>query len=196
MEMFGIIMLGVIVAITGAISAIAIVGDTLDKTDGRIYGIIFAIFIISLIISTAYMTTDVIETNNSRKEVETVEQIDIISIEEQISLEDSVKCYMEFLNLKHIDVVFKQARLESAYFTSKIFRENNNCFGMKQAYKRPNLQTGVRNGHATYDSWQDCIVDYALYQVWSGKGLNRDEYIKMLGRSYAEDPNYINLISK
>ena len=43
------------------------------------------------------------------------------------------------LNLKYPHIVYAQAMLESGNFTSKIFRENNNMFGMKQARVRINL---------------------------------------------------------
>ena len=43
------------------------------------------------------------------------------------------------LNLKHPHIAYAQAMLESGNFTSKIFRENNNMFGMKQARVRINF---------------------------------------------------------
>lgn len=113
---------------------------------------------------------------------------------EQISFEDSVYTYIIELNIKHPDVVLKQAKIESGNFKSKIFIENNNMFGFKKAYKRANTQIGVNRGHATYNSWQECIIDYALYQTYSAKNLSKEEYINFLGKHYAEDPNYKNLI--
>ena len=113
---------------------------------------------------------------------------------EQISFEDSVYTYIIELNIKHPDIVLKQAKIESGNFKSKIFIENNNMFGFKKAYKRANTQIGVNRGHATYNSWQECIIDYALYQTYSAKNLSKEEYINFLGKHYAEDPNYKNLI--
>lgn len=129
-------------------------------------------------------------------------QIDLETSEEEIqqqaiqemSFEDSVLTYIEELNIKHPTIVLKQAKIESGNFKSKVFIENNNMFGFKKAFKRANTQIDTNRGYAVYDSWQDCVVDYALYQTYSAKNLSREEYIIFLGKHYAEDPNYKNLI--
>ena len=113
---------------------------------------------------------------------------------EQISFEDSVYTYIIELNIKHPDVVLKQAKIESGNFKSKVFLENNNMFGFKKVFKRANTQVDTNRGYAVYDSWQECVIDYALYQTYSAKNLSREEYIIFLGKHYAEDPNYENLI--
>ena len=113
---------------------------------------------------------------------------------EQMSFEDSVFTYIVELNIKHPDVVLKQAKIESGNFKSKVFLENNNMFGFKKAFKRANTQIDTNRGYAVYDSWQECVIDYALYQTYSAKNLGREEYIIFLGKHYAEDPNYKNLI--
>lgn len=113
---------------------------------------------------------------------------------EQMTFEDSVFTYIVELNIKHPDVVLKQAKIESGNFKSKVFLENNNMFGFKKAFKRANTQIDTNRGYAVYDSWQECVIDYALYQTYSAKNLGREEYIIFLGKHYAEDPNYKNLI--
>jgi len=67
------------------------------------------------------------------------------------------------LNFRYPHIILAQAKLESGYFKSTIFLENNNMFGMKQAKLRANLAKGTNRNHAYYDTWQDCILDYALY---------------------------------
>ncbi len=64
-----------------------------------------------------------------------------------------------------VKIIIAQAMHESANFTSKIFVENNNCFGMKEAKVRPNLCTGTNRGHATYNTVEDGIIDYYLYMI-------------------------------
>lgn len=56
-----------------------------------------------------------------------------------------------------------QAAHETGGFTSKIYQENNNCFGMKLALIRKTTATGEKNGHATYDNLEQCIKDYKIY---------------------------------
>ena len=115
---------------------------------------------------------------------------------QEITFEDSVYNYILELNIQHPEVVLRQARIESGNFKSRIFLENNNMFGMKIPNKRPNMVSGSNRGYAVYNSWQESIIDYALYQVYSGKNLSQEDYIKMLNNNYAEDVNYLNKLIK
>lgn len=53
-----------------------------------------------------------------------------------------------------------QAAHESANFSSPLYRNNNNCFGMKFAGQK--LAT-EKNGYANYKNIEDCITDYKNY---------------------------------
>ena len=105
------------------------------------------------------------------------------------------------LNFRFPHIVLAQAKLESGNYSSKMFKENNNLFGMKEAKSRINIAGGTQNGHAYYDSWSESIYDYALYySTYLSKIKNEKEYFQYLSQSYAEDPNYIsnlkNIIEK
>lgn len=56
-----------------------------------------------------------------------------------------------------------QAAHETYGFISRIYQENNNCFGMKLALIRKTTATGEKYGHATYDNLEQCIKDYKIY---------------------------------
>lgn len=118
------------------------------------------------------------------------ETTDLHLVNDTLSFKDSVELYIKEINIKHPELVLTQAVLESGHFTSDIFKENNNLFGMKKAYHRPHVQTGVNRGHATYDSWKMSIVDYALYQTYVAKGMSLKDYQAFIGKHYAEDPLY------
>jgi uncharacterized FlgJ-related protein len=105
---------------------------------------------------------------------------------------DRFKQLLKDINIKHPDIVFAQARLETGNFTSKIFRNNNNLFGFKVALSRPTVCIGLQSNHAAYDSWQMSVIDYALWQSKHCARLSRDQYIEYLRDNYAEDSNYIN----
>ena len=110
---------------------------------------------------------------------------------------DSLKDYLHQLNVKFADVVYAQAQLETNGFTSNIFRENHNLFGMKQAMKRSSTNKGEQFGHAYYDTWRESVLDYALFQCKYLSDINtRDEYLQYLRQNYAEDPNYYNKLVK
>lgn len=56
-----------------------------------------------------------------------------------------------------------QAAHETGNFTSKIFKENNNLFGMKLPKQRKTTATGEKYGHATFNNIEDAVKDFKLY---------------------------------
>jgi len=111
--------------------------------------------------------------------------------------EEKLREYIIGLNVKFPHIVFAQAKLESGYFKSTIFRENNNLFGMKIATRRPTTNKGENRGHAAFDSWKESVVDYAFYQArYLGDIRTEAEYIQYLKANYAEDPGYVDKVIK
>lgn len=98
------------------------------------------------------------------------------------------------LNIKHPHIVLAQALIESSSFKSDIFIENNNMFGMREAKSRATTALGTNRGHAYYNNWRECAIDYALYQNAYLKGLNEESYLKYLQTNYAEAENYYTTI--
>ena len=101
------------------------------------------------------------------------------------------------LNFRFPHIVLAQAKLETHNFTSKMFSENNNLFGMKEAAVRINTSKGTQNQHAFYDSWLESLYDYGLYTstyLYSIKDEN--EYYDYLSQSYAEDKQYASKLKK
>jgi len=56
-----------------------------------------------------------------------------------------------------------QAKHETGNYTSAIFKENNNLFGMKLAKVRDKTATGENRGHAVYETLEDSIEDLDLW---------------------------------
>ena len=101
------------------------------------------------------------------------------------------------LNFRYPHIILAQAKLESGHFKSTIFLENNNMFGMKEAKLRANLAKGTNRGHAYYDTWQDCILDYALYySTYLSDIRTEGEYFEYLRQNYAEDPTYVQRLKQ
>ena len=76
-------------------------------------------------------------------------------------------------------------------YESKIFKENNNLFGMKEARVRLNLAKGTQHGHAYYDDWKESLTDYALwYSTYANKCKNEKQLYKLLNKQYAEANYY------
>lgn len=109
--------------------------------------------------------------------------------------EENLIAHIEKFNIKYPKVVLAQAKIESGNFTSKIFKENNNLFGMKLPVRRKTTAIGVNRKHAKYSDWVESLIDYKLWQDnMIHKGATKKKYLAYLGKNYAADPNYINKI--
>lgn len=67
------------------------------------------------------------------------------------------------LPTEHINEIFKHAQRESGNFKSKIFRTQNNAFGMRLAKRRKTLANDRKRGYAVYGEWYDSVYDYWLW---------------------------------
>jgi hypothetical protein len=112
--------------------------------------------------------------------------------------EELLKECMYYEKIQHSDIVLIQSKLETGNYTSIIFQDNNNLFGMKYARVRETSATGIMYGHAYYDHWTDSVKDYKLFQDWYMSigydiGNNSDEYLVFLKWiRYASDKKYIH----
>lgn len=98
--------------------------------------------------------------------------------------------YIVACGIRHPDIVYRQALLESG-FCSNLYRKANNLFGMRVARSRPTTAKGEYNGFAEYDNWMESVQDYALYQAaYMRKARTRAQYFDALDDSYCEGHNY------
>lgn len=100
------------------------------------------------------------------------------------------------LHVKNIDIVVAQSAIETSHYSSDVFLENNNLFGMREAKGRVTTATGDNLKHATYEFWQESVIDYAIYQSTYLRGMDHNQYLAYLSANYAENPSYVNLIKK
>lgn len=119
--------------------------------------------------------------------------------ENQITYE---KLYEQILQsgIKFPEVVFAQAVLETGHFTSKLFRDANNLFGMKVPKKRETLAIGKRNGgYAVFESWESSVSDYYLWQEYFLRNKtisSQKEYFSLLNRVYSTNKKYVVSLKK
>jgi hypothetical protein len=107
--------------------------------------------------------------------------------------EDKLIDKLKELNVNFPYIALAQAKLETGNYTSKIFRESNNLFGMKEAKSRITTAKGTQFNHAYYESWTESVYDFAFHQCRYLPNIkNEEQYFQYLGQNYAEDPNYIN----
>lgn len=102
------------------------------------------------------------------------------------------------LNVKYPHIVMAQSIIETGNFNSRIFKENNNLFGMKKATIRINTALGTQYGHALYDNWRESLYDYAFYQCRYLSDIKSErEYFQYLSMTYAESGDrYVSAIKQ
>jgi UDP-N-acetylglucosamine pyrophosphorylase len=112
---------------------------------------------------------------------------------------DLLKKVIEYEKITTPDVVIFQSQLETGFYTSDVFLNGNNLFGMKYPKLRKTVASGEYQGHAKYEHWIDSVIDYKLWQDWYKsvgyriEGNQNFEYMVFLRCvQYAEDPYYIH----
>jgi len=124
-------------------------------------------------------------------EVEDYERILEINISgDREFTEEKLIRKLKELNIKYPYIVLAQAKLESSNYSSRIFVESNNLFGMKEAKSRINLAKGTQYNHAYYDSWYESVLDYAFWAATYGSKCKTEQQYYNLLSGYAEDPQY------
>lgn len=170
----------------------------LKKLNMNIFNKIKPFIIILLILNLSY-----IYKNSSSYKYEEK----LISKDENIIIDTNSYCNNSFskeefilmikkMNLKFPHIVYAQSILETGYWESKIFKENNNLFGMKRARSRPTTSFFEKNEHAYYSNWKESLYDYMIYQsTYLSKYKNEKDYIEYLNKNYAQDPNYLKKLN-
>ena len=114
---------------------------------------------------------------------------------ELASSEFSMEKLEEYLLLRNASnrrIIFFQAVLETGSFTSVIFEENNNLFGMKLPRVRQTTAIDENRGHAVYNNWVDSVDDYILWYNYVTRNRDYKDYLQFLVYiGYAEDPYYL-----
>lgn len=115
----------------------------------------------------------------------------VLEAEEDKFSQEALVEELKSLNVRFPHIILAQAILETGYYDSRIYHENNNLFGMKEARARATTAKGTQLGHAYYDHWKESVTDYALYQAaYLNKLRTEKKYLNYLERNYAEAKNY------
>lgn len=115
----------------------------------------------------------------------------VLDSPEAVFSQDALVKELKKLNVRFPHIVLAQSILETGHWESRIYQENNNLFGMKQARARATTAKGTQLGHAYYDEWKESVTDYALYQAaYLNKLRTEKKYLNYLDKNYAEAKNY------
>lgn len=97
------------------------------------------------------------------------------------SLQEGLMEALEYYGVKHPQIVYAQAVLETGHFKSDLCLNDNNLFG---------LYNSKKHRYHTFDHWKDCIIAYK--EMIQYKYKDGDDYLNFLKEiGYAEDPEYI-----
>lgn len=152
--------------------------------------------VIGCIVSTLLISSLTIYMLNDVRYITEETRLSILKEKNEFSTE-KLKNALVSLNVRFPHIVYAQAKLETGNFSSKIFKENHNLFGMKEATVRPTTNKGTENNHAYFDNWYDSVLDYAMYSAAYLHDIKtEDEYFQYLSQNYAEAPNYIEVLKK
>jgi len=101
------------------------------------------------------------------------------------------------LRIPHKKIVFAQAHLESAKYTSELYKSNFNLFGMKFATQRPTVTSNENRGYQDYDNWKESVIDLLIWQFTNNVDkLTDKEYMQYLDLKYAEDKLYMKKLKE
>lgn len=101
--------------------------------------------------------------------------------------------HLTLMRAPHAKIILAQAKLESANFTSYLYKNQHNFIGMKNPRCRVTTAGGSDGIYKGYNTWQDCVNDYIFWQFSHRVDrLSDDEYLSYLGAIYAEAPNYVD----
>lgn len=171
------------------IAAFKLTEETLNKkTIMKKY--IYHIFVLAIGygVGFSYSTKDIANADSK-----TESKISSANFTENFS-EKALIALMKELKIKYPEIALSQARLETGNFTSAIFKENHNLFGMKMAEIRPTSAIGISRGHAAYSNWKESVIDYALFQsfiIAKIQNVSRDSYRKHIQEYYSETSDYL-----
>lgn len=161
---------------------------TFDRIKTRKYLLFFLPFIV-LFMFLGYVTSSVMFHPNVIEKLVYQDRLVILS---EPKVNDSILAeYLKNYHIKFPYIVMAQALHESNKYTSNIFFENHNLFGMKESYLRQTTALGTQNGHAYYENWEKSVIDYGFYQANYLKDIKTEsQYLEYLNKYYATDPSY------
>ena len=100
-------------------------------------------------------------------------------------------------NAWYPEILLKQAKIESGNYTSNVYMNTNNLYGMKKVGKRQTTQLhNTYNGYGCYTNWCESVLDRMLWDVFyfKNKKPTKEEYLKAMS-IYAEAENYVELLN-
>lgn len=98
-------------------------------------------------------------------------------------IKDSVYFYILKYEIKHPEVVLKQAILETGWFTSKHLMDKNNLFAFRSTKK-----------YMRFESVEDCVKYYKQWQDKYYTDTTKNYYLFLKHTRFAHSPDYVTIL--
>lgn len=153
-------------------------------TDKR-FAILLSIVVIGLIMECAcYCSNNNACTDNNTTIVDTVYVYDTMPLSFD-NPQEHLSIALDYFNVRYKDVVMAQAILETGHFTSNVYTNYNNMFGLSH-----------RGRYYSFHKWWESIIAYRfmVQDRYDGPD-NSEDYLKwIVDMGYAEDTLYYKKI--
>ncbi len=100
-------------------------------------------------------------------------------------MKDSVYAYILAADIKHPEIVLKQAILETGWFQSKHLMRRNNLFAFRSTQK-----------YMWFDTWQECVQYYKRWQLDNYTNPEENYYKFLVRIKYAHTKEYIKTLKQ
>jgi len=100
-------------------------------------------------------------------------------------MKDSVYAYILATDIKHPEIVLKQAILETGWFTSKLLMKRNNLFAFRSTKK-----------YMRFETWQKSVEYYKRWQNDNYTNPKENYYTFLRRKKYARNPDYVKTLKR
>ena len=100
-------------------------------------------------------------------------------------MKDSVYAYILASDIKHPEIVLRQAILETGWFQSKHLMKRNNLFAFRSTKK-----------YMWFNTWQQSIEYYKRWQLENYTNPDENYYSFLVRIKYARTPDYIKTLKR
>lgn len=128
---------------------------------------------------------------SSTNKIDTIVRVDtiikdttIIPKFKQQTPKEGLKEALVYYNIKHKDIVYAQAILETGHFTSRVCNDNNNLFGLYNSRKKQ---------YYKFENWWNSIIFYKR-NIQNRYNDSIDYYTFLEKINYAESKTYIKTL--
>lgn len=144
------------------------------------------VFFIILMTTLSLQAPELSDKDKEKKELNKQDDRDLNYLMESEFSEENLLKLLNILGVTHAEEAVKQSKLETGWFSSRLFTEHNNLFGMHFPRVRDTYAheyTIADNGRkvASYRSWVSSVLDFVLYlDYYKSLGYSTDNYHQFL----------------